>query len=188
MSESAHKWTDADTDAMFSFIGKYLIVFQSIEAQIDKLLLLAWGSDNWTSSQAKLARMSNEQKIDRLKSIVLTTSDFARVHTRPDWVSHFKSTIAALHAERRRRNTLIHSQILFDFVDREIGPPLLSSRTKSEDLFEQVWLTKDFQDKMLIGVAKLSYDMNFVYVQLLHDFKAPKSSYPAIVESKNPGG
>jgi hypothetical protein len=178
MSEAAPKWTDADTDALFSTLGKYWVIFQSIEAQLDKLLLLAWGSDNWAQSQAKLTRMSNAQKIDRVKTTVLTSPDFARVHTRLDWVSHFKSIIEVLHAERESRNALTHSQILFDFADKGVGPPLLSSRIKNDDLFEQHWMSKDFQDKMLMRIGKLAFDMNFVYVQLLHDFQAPKSSYP----------
>jgi hypothetical protein len=178
-SEAAPKWTDTDTDALFRTLGKYWVIFQSIEAQLDKLILLALGSDNWTQSQAQLARMSNAQKIDRVESIVLTSPDFARVHTRPDWVAHFKSIIEALHAERESRNALTHSQMLFEFADKGMGPPLLSTRIKNDDLFERHWMSKEFQNEMLARIGKLAFDMNFIYVQLVHDFQAPQSSWPS---------
>jgi hypothetical protein len=177
MSEdAAPKWTDEDTETLFTTLGKYWIIFQWIESLLDKLMLLAWGNENWTASQKKLAGMSNVQKIECVESLVLTTSDFARVHTRPEWVSHFKSVIESLHTERKRRNSIIHSQILFEFADKGLGPPLLSIRTKSDteaDRFERHWLSKEYQDKMLADLGELAMQMNFVYVQLLHDFQAP---------------
>ena len=149
MSEGADaRWTDEDTEALFAVLGKYWVIFQWIEAQLDKLLLLAWGHDNWAAGQGRLARMSNAQKVERVKSIVLTAPDFARVHSRPEWVSHFTSVMDALHSERKRRNSLIHSQILFELADKGLGPPLLSARTKNADqAFDQQWLSKEFSRK-----------------------------------------
>ena len=177
--ETPPRWTDADTDALFSTLGKYWVIFQSIEAQLDKLILLAWGSENWSKSQAKLRKMSNQEKIKCVESLVLKSSDFARVHTRPDWLAHFKSVAATLHQERESRNALTHSQILFEFADKGLGPPLLSVRVKGDDMFERHWLSKEFQHTILVRISKLYYEMNFIYVQLLHDFQAPLSSYPA---------
>ena len=176
MSEdAAPKWTDEDTEALFTTLGKYWIIFQWVESLLDQLILLAWGHDNWAASQKKLAGMSNMQKIDCVESIVLTKPDFARVHTRPEWVTHFKSIMEALHAERKHRNSIIHSQILFEFADKGLGPPLLSMRTRSgteDERFERYWLSKEYQGKMLADLGKLAMQMNFVYVQLVHDFQA----------------
>jgi hypothetical protein len=168
-------WTDEDTEAVFTTLGKYWIIFQWIESLLDKLMLLAWGNENWTASQKKLAGMSNVQKIECVESMVLKTPDFARVHTRPEWVAHFKLVIEALHTERKRRNSIIHSQILFEFADKGLGPPLLSMRTKSgtgDERFERYWLSKEYQSKMLADLGELAMQMNFVYIQLVHDFQA----------------
>src|SRR5215207_8234299 len=99
--DTSPKWTDEDTEALFTTLGKYWVIFQWVESLLDRLLLLAWGHENWAASQDRLARMSNVQKIDCVESIVLTTPDFARVHTRPEWVSHFRSVIEALQSERK---------------------------------------------------------------------------------------
>jgi hypothetical protein len=157
-------------------LGRYWIIFQWIEAQLDKLLLLAWGHENWARSQKKLARMTNAEKIQRVELVVLRTSDFARVHTRPEWVSDFKSVLEALQEERKRRNAMIHSQILFEFADKGLGPPLLSTRLKPNgegELFEQHWLSKEFQKEMMEQIGTLAMRMNFIYIQLVHDFQAP---------------
>jgi hypothetical protein len=57
-------WTDADTESLFSVLGRYWISFQWVEGLLDQSLLLAWGHNNWAESQKKLAKMSNAQKIN----------------------------------------------------------------------------------------------------------------------------
>jgi hypothetical protein len=168
-------WTDADTESLFSVLGKYWISFQWVEGLLDQSLLLAWDHDNWAASQKKLAKMSNAQKINELEKVVLNSPDFARVHKRPEWVERFKSFMKALHEERERRNTITHSQILFDLAERGLGPPLLSNRVKlkgGEASFEQNYLSKEFQNEMLGRIAKLAFEMNFICVQLRHDYRA----------------
>jgi len=39
-------WPDADTEALFATIGRYLLTFQWIEGKLDQILLLGWGEDN----------------------------------------------------------------------------------------------------------------------------------------------
>lgn len=173
--ETTPTWTEADTEALFSALGKYLIIFQWIEGLLDQLLLLAWGRENWAASQKRLAGMTNAAKIEAVEAIVLNSSDFARVHTRPDWVAHFKTVIETLHTERKQRNTMVHSQILFEFAEKGLGPPLMSKRTKQDGAdtsFDQHWLSRRFQQTMLGRIGALAVDMNFIYVQLLHDYRA----------------
>ena len=167
-------WTDADTEALFATIGRYLLTFQWIEGKLDQILLLGWGEDNRTASQARLAGMRNFEKINAVKELVLNSPDFARVHTRPDWCTEFELLIEHLHNERSRRNTLIHSQYLFRFT--EIGlPPIMSHRQRldGEPKFIRQILDKDAQQKLLNDLGKLVIDINFTLVQLIHDYEAP---------------
>jgi hypothetical protein len=78
------KWTEADSDELFAAIGRYFIIFQSIEGKLDLILLLGWGHENWAASHDKLARMRNVDKVNAVHDMVLQSPDFARVHTRPE--------------------------------------------------------------------------------------------------------
>ena len=121
-------WTDADADALFATIGRYVILFQWIEGLLDQILLLAWGHENRADGQARLAKMRNFDKVEVVRDVVFNSPDFARVHTRPEWCSKFEALILRLHKERERRNGLVHSQYLFEFV--EIGSPPMRSDCK----------------------------------------------------------
>ena len=85
--------------------------------------------------------MSNDMKVQTLASVVLKSSDFKRVHTRPEFVARFQAAIDRLQAERKFRNLLVHSQILFEFAEKGLGPPLLSARVRDrpEAKFDQTW-------------------------------------------------
>lgn len=167
-------WTDEDDDALFATIGRYLIIFQWIEGLLDQALLLAWGHENWSASQARLAGMTNEKKVDEVRKVIFTSPDFARVHTRPDWLKHVDEMVARLHAERRQRNAVVHSQYLYEFT--KIGlPPMASLRIKSKGDagFKQVDFSKAFQAELMKNLGQLAFDMNFLLVQLRHDYQAP---------------
>jgi hypothetical protein len=176
MSEATERppaWTEADTEELFAALGRYWIIFQWIEGRLDQILLLGWGHENWNRSQKKLAGMTNSDKIKAVDTLVLKTVDFARVHTRPAWIEQFKSLMEALHNERNHRNSLIHSQILFDFADKGLEPPLLSTRKKNgTEMFERQWLSKKFQQEMLARLSKLAWEVNLLHVQLIHDYRA----------------
>jgi hypothetical protein len=169
-------WTEADTDAMFANIGRYLIIFQWVEGVLDQILLLGWGQENWEAGQAKLAKMKNYEKVNAVDELVLNSVDFSRVHTRPQWCSNFKLLIARLHGERERRNSLVHSQYLFEFADLGLSP-LRSSRRKVDGSvqFDQEYLTKVIQEKLLSNLTLLAMDIGFTHTQLIHDYKAPAS-------------
>jgi hypothetical protein len=171
---SASSWTDSDTEAMFAAVGKYLIIFQWIEGKLDQILLLGWGYENWIASQAKLAKMSNFEKVNTVRELVFSSPDFARVYTRPDWCADFERLIGRLHDERSRRNSIVHSQYLFEFTD--IGlPPLRSLRIKRDGstAFDQQDLTRSVQIAMMNEISQLAMDINFLHIQLIHDYQAP---------------
>jgi hypothetical protein len=173
--ESPPAWTEADAEELFTTLGRYWIIFQWIEARLDQILLLGRGQQNWKRTQKKLAGMTNSDKIEAVEALVLRASDFARVHTRPTWVEQFKSVIQALHEERNHRNSLIHSQILFEFADMGLEAPLLSTRKKNgneTEMFERQWLSKEFQHQLLMRLSKLAWDVNHMHIQLIHDYRA----------------
>jgi hypothetical protein len=175
-NDALPRWTETDTEGLFSTLGKYWIIFQAIEAQLDQILLLAWDVTNWAASQKKLAAMSNAQKVEAFEAEVFNSPDFKRVHTRPEWLQYFRSVVARLHEERRLRNAMIHSHTLFDFADKGLGAPLMSSRRKQEDsggaMFDQQWLTREFQDAMLGRLGNLTSEIICVCTQLRHDYRA----------------
>jgi len=157
-------------DELFATIGRYVIVFQWLEGKVDQCLQLLWGYDNWRESQARLAAMSNQQKVDALLEAFRTAPSNARGRTRPDWVAAIETLIERLHEMRRRRNGLFHAQYLFDF--QPLGQPVLRShrrRKAGEVYFDQEGLSKDAQDKLLQHLAHLCMDMNLAHTQLIHD-------------------
>ena len=42
---------DQEADRLYSFVGQYVAIFQWMEAQLDQILLLAYGHENWNWGQ-----------------------------------------------------------------------------------------------------------------------------------------
>jgi hypothetical protein len=70
------KWSGGDTEAMFATVGRYVMIFQWVESIVDLILLLGWGHENWKESQAKLARLTNFEKLEAAENLVLSSPDF----------------------------------------------------------------------------------------------------------------
>ncbi len=158
-------WTDADSEILFANIGKYLIIFQWMESEVDQILLLAWGFDNWAAGQAKLAKMTNCAKVEAMNPAVCESPNLARAQTRPDWWARFEAVIGRLHTERTRRNDIVHSQYLFDFVKAGFAP-IRSKRIKvdGKTTLDQDELSKEFQEKLLEEISELAMDLSFIRV------------------------
>lgn len=177
---SDKKWTDDDTEALFAAIGRYLVTFQWIEGKLDQILLLGWGHDHWAASQAKLATMKNDEKIGAVRKLVFESPAFARSQEDRDWCDKFERLLGRLHEERVRRNSLAHSQFLFEFV--EVGlPPMRSNRKKSsgEPIFDREDLTKEAQSTLLAGVGQLALDVGWAHVQLIADYRSQATLRPS---------
>jgi hypothetical protein len=172
------KWSDKDTEALFASIGRYVMIFQWVEGLLDQMLLLGWDYENWPESQAKLARMRFFDKVEAVKSLVLSSADFVRARSRPGWLSNFEVLIQRVHEERRRRNALLHSQFLFEFVEAGL-PPVRSLRKGTPNggsTFDQQYFTPEAQEQLVADLIQLGLDVNFTFVQLIHDHRAPLKS------------
>jgi len=70
---------------------------------------------------------------------------------------------------------IVHSQFLFEFADGGLGlAPLILKRLglKGKGVFDQQELTKEYQTEIRRDVAQLAIDVNFLHVQLVHDYRA----------------
>lgn len=154
---------DKVTSAFLSTVGQYVIVFQWIEAKVEQCLLLWWGHENWAQSKRRLAQMTNKQKVDALWKEFRENPANERGRARPDWVSKFQNLVERLHLERRRRNKLLHSHYLFDFL--KIGKPVLQVDPKEGARN----IGSDAQSLLLNELSQLAIDISFAHVQVIHD-------------------
>lgn len=163
--------TDNEIDALFLTIGKYIVFFQWIEGVVDQCLLLLWGYENWSESQNRLAGMLNYDKVEALLQECKTNPANLRGQNRLDWCHQFEALIERLHEERRQRNSLLHSQHIFDVL--EIGQPILQSdrrRRNGVGAFARQDLSRATQEALLGRVAHLAIDLRIAHVQLISDF------------------
>lgn len=159
-----------EAERLYGFVGRYVIAFQWLEAKVEEMILLARGHDNRTNTLEWLARRTNYDKVEELVAIV-TGEDMFREIKVEGWQERFQDVMARLHAERRRRNSLLHAQYLFDFL--AIGAPVLRTdieRTDTGVQFKQEELSPERCDEILGEVAALSLHLNMVCVQLIHAY------------------
>jgi hypothetical protein len=152
---------EAEDERFFATIGKYVIFFQEVEGKVDQILLLAWGLENWTANQAKLARLSNKEKIDAVQDVVLTSPIYARARERPEWLAFFTTVVQCLQAARELRNSMLHSYYEFKFT--EIGSPVLRLDRRGNAQY----MSTDVQHSILADLAQLAVDLARVHIQLI---------------------
>ena len=153
-------------DYFGTFLGKYVSTFQYIKGKLDQILQLAIGQERFHVSHSILTKLSNRDKIDVIQSIV-SSSKIASKNT--EWINNFNRLINRLREEGSRRNKILHSQIIFYFV--EIGAPPLRSKgktTKKGFSFDQEYLDQSSTDSILKEIATLSLDIGFAYKQFVH--------------------
>lgn len=157
-------------EAIYAFVGKYVVAFQWLEGKIDEMFLLARGEENRRETFAWLATKTNSAKIDAFRALVTQQGPFRPI-AREDWPVQFDAIIERLHAERRRRNGLLHAQYLFDFL--AIGAPVLRTdvqRYEGEPHFSQEELSAQRCEEILGEIAQLSFDLGMICVQLRHAY------------------
>lgn len=162
----------ADVERLFQFIGAYVVAFQDVESKLDQVIELAIGLGRRHVSHGVIALLSNSQKVDLVQSIVHSSEIADGSVSQEAWISSFDEVMQRLRAEATRRNKIVHSLYLFDFM--KIGhPPLRSKRTrkKSGALFDQEHVDAAYISKATADVARLSFDVGMALVQLRHRYE-----------------
>lgn len=159
----------------YAFIGEYVICFQWLEGKIDEIFLLARGHDCREETFHWLAQKTNAQKIDEFHELVTSGEPF-RTASLQGWNARLRSVVDKLHAERRRRNGILHAQFLFDFL--AIGEPVIRThvrRQSGEVTFDQEDLSPQKCKNIMEEIALLSLELNMICVQLYQLYEAPNS-------------
>ncbi|UPJ59481.1 hypothetical protein [Bradyrhizobium sp. 192] len=97
-----------------------------------------------------------------------------------EWVTSFDEVMQRLRAEVTRRNKIVHSLYIFDFM--KIGyPPLRSKRTRKKTgaSFDQEHVDAAYISKATSDVAILSFDAGMALVQLRHWYEKLKRGLPS---------
>ncbi|MBY3312218.1 hypothetical protein [Rhizobium laguerreae] len=160
---------DQAMNEFLAMVGHYVIVFQWIESKVEECLLLWWGHENWAQSKVRLASMTNKKKVDALWK-EFRENPANRGRSRPDWVAQFEKLIERLHLERRRRNRLLHSHYLFDFL--KVGEPVLQVDAKEGNRF----VGREAQEEIRRELGALALDLGFAHTQVIHDHAPPDPS------------
>lgn len=153
-------------ERLLATIGRYVLGFQALENIIEQSLSQLWGQDNHRENYDRLGRMTNQQKVEAWLREFRENPLNARGRSRPQWVAHFEELIARLQAERQRRNSILHSQYLYDFV--KIGHPVLQVDRRGENTD---W-PDERQEELLDQLARLLLDAGRARIQILHDIVA----------------
>lgn len=167
--DNADRRTDQEADRLYRFLGQYIIIFQWIESQLDQILLLAHGHENWEKTQTMLASKRNVDKFHAVEAVVMMPRPFGRRAGRPGWTEAFTTLLERLRQEGRRRNGIVHSQYLFEFVEAGM-PPLRSNRSKKDGAteFDREALDSARTEAILREIAMLAFEVSQARMQLVH--------------------
>ena len=171
------RWKDKpdawmEVDRFHLFVGRYVLAYQEMESKLEELILLSESLGDFSATQAKLAAMSNFEKIEQFGKMVTVGGRFARIPT-PGWYTQFDDVVDRLHKERRHRNGILHSHYLFDFL--AIGRPIFRTDAKKiagEIELTQEPLTVDRCNEILNRLNNLRRDLGFICQQLRFAFDA----------------
>ena len=167
-------------DKLYSFIGQYVIGFQWLESKIDEMFHLSDGNLNYQERLAWLVRQRVSDKSKQLRTLVLRDSPF-RTSEIGGWNNKFELVMDRVDLECVRRNSILHSHYLFDFL--VIGAPIVQThfekKKKDQDGFalNQTLLTEKRQIEILEELGILSVDFGFCCTQLR--FSCNLESVPA---------
>lgn len=161
--------TSAEIANLCQFIGTYIVVFQDIEAKLDQIISLAIGLERWHVSQNVLSFLSHVQKIEFVQNTLQSSALADGDPIYAEWLAHFDKLVQQLKEEATRRNKIVHSLYLFDFMD--IGEPPIRSkkrRKRGEVGLDQEPMDAAFIASVTSHVAELVFDLGMALVQLRH--------------------
>lgn len=155
-------------EQLYSFIGKYVISFQWLEGILDQIYSLGDNLPAKADIDAKLATLSFAQKSIAVKELILTGDAFAGGCTMEGWPQRIEEFFRGLDNERERRNAIMHSQYLFDFL--AIGQPPMRARRQRGKRERYIYedMSIDNIDRILQEMAELCWEANLIHMQCLH--------------------
>ena len=130
---------------------------------------MAVGRDKPHIGEYVVSTLSHSQKIDFVQAIVKSSAIANGDPFRAEWLTSFDELIQRLRAEGTRRNGIVHSVYILDFM--EIGkPPLRSKRRRKKGApdFDQEEIDAKFITRAISQIAELSFDVGMAFIQLVH--------------------
>ena len=127
------------------------------------------GHDRSHIGEGVICFLSHVQKIELIHAIVRSSAIANGDPFRTEWLTSFDKVIQRLKVEGTRRNKIVHSVYILDFV--EVGAPPLRSkrkRKKGDIGFDQEEIDAKFIGRATSELAELSFDIGMVFTQLLH--------------------
>lgn len=168
LDPDAAKIAENAEEQLYSFIGKYVISFQWLEGILDQVYSLSYNLRKKADVDAELATLSFAQKSVAVKELILTSDAFAGGRTIEGWPQRIEEFFRRLDNERERRNAIMHSQYLFDFL--AIGQPPMRARRQRGNRERYVYedMSIDNIDRILQEMAELCWEANLIHMQCLH--------------------
>ena len=162
-SESSEDLKNAtDARKLFEFIGTYVVIFQDIEAKLDQV-------EQSHIGEYIISTLSNSQKVDFVQAIIKSSAIANGDPFRTEWLASFYELVQRLRVEGTRRNSIVHSVYILDFM--EIGAPPLRSKRKRKRAapgFDQEEIDAQFITRAISEIAELSFDVGMAFTQLVH--------------------
>ena len=168
LDAEAAKIAENAEEKLYSFIGKYVISFQWLEGILDQIYSLGDDLREKADVDAELATLSFSRKSIAVRKLILTGDAFAGGGTIEGWKQRIEDFFRRLDEERERRNAIMHSQYLFDFL--AIGQPLLRARRQrgNKERYSYEDMSIENIDRILQEMAELCWEANLIYTQCLH--------------------
>jgi hypothetical protein len=104
---------------------------KTLDTTVEEIIRLGYGFSNRTKTNIELTRMSNERKVTHLAELMNSSAYFERLRTLSGWKERTDHLVDLLHKQRHRRNALLHSNYLFEFIGLDL-PVLRSDHVKFE--------------------------------------------------------
>jgi hypothetical protein len=167
--EKEYDWA-TDGDPFFTFLGLYVAAFQSIEGTLDEIILLNAGFENRSEAFSRLAGMRHQDRIDAVSDITKNSDRFPRMRENEDWWECRSSrVIDGLHAERERRNSILHSKFWLRGLEAGMSAIRTDNKRSNGELVQHVEeMTRAKMDEILKEIAMLAFDTGQLHLQLIH--------------------
>jgi hypothetical protein len=159
----------AETKRFFQFIGAYVILFQEIEAKLDQIITMGVGREKSHVGEYVVSILSHSQKIDFVQAVVKSSAIANGEPFHTEWLTSFDELIRRLRSEATRRNSIVHSVYILDFMEIG-GAPLRSKRRRKKGSldFDQEGIDAEFITRAISELTELSFDVGMAFIQLVH--------------------